>query len=171
MQVGRERTYMSSDPVPEPKHMMKHIERVNTKAMYRTLSKLSREYPYWHLDTLFNMPHVPFVNLDLARFYKNNIEKYAHVVHVWFAAESVMILLDIIHKYMQLHERMLNKQKTGWRIEAITKQLDETIETFKTVSSSFVVRHWRHPKISTLVDIKMQADKLFNHNFIIREYS
>ena len=159
------------EPVPVPKLVISRPERINTKAMYRTLSTLNHEYPYFHLDTLFNCPSVQYVNLDLARFYKQHIEKYSHVVKVWFGADSVIILLDLIHKYMQLHERMMNKQKTGHRVDDISQQLDEAIVKFETVCRSFIVRHWRHPKISTLVDIKLQADKMFKHNFVIREYS
>jgi hypothetical protein len=95
--------------------------------------------------------------------------KYDHLIRTVFHGEDIMTLLDICHQLMQLHERLVNKQKVGERFHAVSALLDETMDAFETLSNAFVVRHWRHPKISILVDLKTQAVKMFKLNFVLRQ--
>jgi hypothetical protein len=155
----------------EPTPSIKPPAKINTKLLYHGLSKLCHENYWLHIDSWTNNPIVPFINVDLARFYKQQIEKYTYVVTTTFNCPDLAVLLDVIHKYMQLHERLVNKQKIGHRYNAVTANLDQAIDQFDKLSASCVIRYWRHPKISMLVDLKMQATKMFKQNFVLRQYS
>ena len=116
-------------------------------------------------------PNVPSVNTDLATFYKRYILVYNHIVSEVLKCPEIMTILDIIYKFMQLHERLVNKQKTGQRFREVSECLDKAMQAFDTLSSSLIMRHWRHPKIRALADLKMQATKMFKMNFLLRQCS
>lgn len=111
------------------------------------------------------------VNDELAAYYRHYILRYNHVISDVFKCPDIMSVLEIIYCLMQLHERLVNKQKLGDRFDQVSCNLDKGIALFNHLLESLIVRSWRHPRVQALVDFKTQSDKMFRMNFLLRQYS
>lgn len=111
------------------------------------------------------------VNVELRHYYEHQVLKYGHIVSDILKVPGIMLLLDVIHQFMQLHERLMMKNKRGARLDAVTAGLEECIKAYENTLATVLVRLWRHPKVSVLVDLNANAVKMFKMNFIIRQYS
>jgi hypothetical protein len=129
--------------------------------LHRALSVLSHEHEFYKYLPYVKL-NVPYVNSDILLYYKNNIMKYEYVISTTYNSPGLMKLLDIIHKFMQLQERVTNKQKSGDRILQIKTYTHEAMECFQKVSNSIIMRYWRNPKMGILVQLKLNATQLFS---------
>jgi hypothetical protein len=136
------------------------------KDLQKHLNRLSRERSNCFCLVI---GRVQVINTELAVFYNHHIAIYKHIMSDVLRCPEIMTLLDIIHQFMQLHERLITKQKSGRRLEEVMEVLTKAIKEFDVMSANLVMRNWRHPRISTLVELKRKADKMFKMNLLIRQ--
>jgi hypothetical protein len=114
---------------------------------------------------------IPSTNEQLAHYYTYDILRFKHVLSHVLKVPEIMEVVDIIYKYMQLYERLINKQREGDRVSKVLCNLKLLITIYENLATSAIVRLWNHPKASFLTDFHRKAVCMYKMNFVIRRYS
>lgn len=122
-----------------------------------------------HSLNFFVKPKVKVVNTELETFYIRNILRYKHIVVNVLKCPDVMDLLELIYNYMQLSERLLMKNKHNERLKEVQDCLEKSISAYEVLTSTIIMRKWRHPKISMLANLNVQALKMFKMSFLLSQ--